>query len=676
MRGLFRLVVATVGYIALAIALTWPLALQTDRSLPGDPAGDTGVYVWNFWVVAHQLQAGQSPLRTERIFAATGAADLSQHNTTLAPAMLASPLVGRLGAVRAFNIVYLLLLAGCGLGVYLLAEYKTGKPLESFVAGALTAASPCVLARSTEHLSLLAIGIVPVFVWTWVRMLDRVPGRLIASLPAALAAGVAMATAAYCDPYLAVYCALLAALMAAARFVDVSYTRRPFFAFGGRYRQILDGLLVILALVATSIVISGGWSTTVVGIPIVARTLYTPLLAITLLIALRLTWWLRPRIALGERTIVWRFIDLAATSVLAAVACLSPWAVALAQRARTGTFVEPAVYWRSSPAGVDLAAFVAPSPMHPVWGEAVRTWLDRLHPAGFAEYTPSLSLTALCLVAAALLLRLRLPRRWLVATGLCAACALGPFVHVFGVNTFVPGPWAILRYVPVIAWARSPSRFALVAAIGVGVLAAHALVALRAHLGARSARLLMACVVVAAVVEAWPQPRTLFAATPPAIFAAIAADPDASATVLELPVGIRDGTSSLGDFSARTQFHQTFHGKRVIGGYLSRVSQHRRDLTRDMPMYFALLALSEGRSIDDAQRARASARRDGFVRRTGLRYVVIDARRCSGTLRKFAVTTLGLEPVGQDGGYELYRVLPPPPEAPSARLEDGAPGRY
>ena len=51
-----------------------------------------------------------------------------------------------------------------------------------------------------------------------------------------------MATAAYCDPYLAVYCALLAALMAAARFVDVSYTRRPFFAFGGRYRQILDVL--------------------------------------------------------------------------------------------------------------------------------------------------------------------------------------------------------------------------------------------------------------------------------------------------------------------------------------------------------------------------------------------------------------------------------------------------
>ena len=41
--------------------------------------------------------------------------------------------------------------------------------------------------------------------------------------------------------------------------------------------------------------------------------------------------------------------------------------------------------------------------------------------------------------------------------------------------------------------------------------------------------------------------------------------------VLELPFGVRDGTSSHGNFTARSQFFQTYHHKPLIGGYLSRV---------------------------------------------------------------------------------------------------------
>ena len=32
--------------------------------------------------------------------------------------------------------------------------------------------------------------------------------------------------------------------------------------------------------------------------------------------------------------------------------------------------------------------------------------------------------------------------------------ALGPFVHVAGVNTYLPTPWTLLRYVPLIGEAR------------------------------------------------------------------------------------------------------------------------------------------------------------------------------------------------------------------------------
>ena len=202
---MLRLLLATLGYSALAVTLTWPLSRDLSGQLPGDPAGDTGVYVWNLWIVAHELGDGRSPLRTERIFAAT--ARPTSRSTT---PRWRQPSWRRhwcaLGVITTFNLVYLGLLAGCGPGVYVLSRL-TRRTLESWIAGALTVASPCVLARSTEHLSLLALGIVPVFAYLWVRMLD---GRSTAS---AIASGAAIAVAAYCDPYLAIYCSLLAALL-------------------------------------------------------------------------------------------------------------------------------------------------------------------------------------------------------------------------------------------------------------------------------------------------------------------------------------------------------------------------------------------------------------------------------------------------------------------------------
>lgn len=95
-------------------------------------------------------------------------------------------------------------------------------------------------------------------------------------------------------------------------------------------------------------------------------------------------------------------------------------------------------------------------------------------------------------------------------------------------------------------------RGSLLVAIGVGVLSAHALAALRDRLDPRWRRGVVAVVVALGAFEVWPAPRTMHAASVPSVIDTIAADPDVSATVLELPVGMRDGTSSLGDFSART----------------------------------------------------------------------------------------------------------------------------
>jgi len=172
-----------------------------------------------------------------------------------------------------------------------------------------------------------------------------------------------------------------------------------------------------------------------------------------------------------------------------------------------------------------------------------------------------------------------LPRFWVWFTALFVALSLGPFVHIAGINTYIPGPWAFLRYVPVIGMARAPSRFSIVAALGMSVLAGFALdVWLRRSRG-WSRRAMVACVLGALALELTPAPRQLYSADVPDVYQLVSAGAESS-VLLELPTGIRDGTSSIGDFNASTQFFQTRHHRPLVGGYLSRVSRWRKDENR------------------------------------------------------------------------------------------------
>ena len=124
--------------------------------------------------------------------------------------------------------------------------------------------------------------------------------------------------------------------------------------------------------------------------------------------------------------------------------------------------------------------------------------------------------------------------------------------------------------------------------------------------------------------------------------------------VLELPYGIRDGLSSLGDFNAVSQFHQTRHGKRIAGGYLSRVSGPRKALHVRLPVRGALIRLSERQPLEEGAARRALAAARGFLRASRVGYVVIDRGRASDELRRFAIDAFGLVKIAEDGSYELY----------------------
>ena len=230
--------------------------------------------------------------------------------------------------------------------------------------------------------------------------------------------------------------------------------------------------------------------------------------------------------------------------------------------------------------------------------------------------------------------------------------ALGPFVHVAGTNTFVPGPWAFLRYVPLLGLARTPARFSVVMMLALAVVVATALTWLGRRYP-RHRRLILATAGLLLVFEMLPAPRTLHSAAVPAVYRHVAAAPS-GVKLLELPYGIRDGTSSVGNSSARTQFYQTFHWKTIIVGYLSRISARRvRELRQDAVRH-ALALLSEGRELTHRQELALLHGGPDFVRRFNLGFVMIDRGRVSDEYRGLVIKALRLHHVESEEWLSLY----------------------
>ena len=636
---------ALAGYAACAIVFTWPLAPQLGTHLTGSPAGDTGVYVWNQWVFQHEiLQQGRFPYFTDKIFSLSGRANLSLHNYTAFQDLIALPLMGWLGVIATFNVVYLLMTVLTGYATFLLARHVAGRDAEAWLAGLLFAWSPVLATRGMAHFSLVAAAPLPIFLLLLLRTTERQRIR------DALALGATVAWAATADAYYAVYCIVIAAAFLVGRVLTIEWRARD-----TRPRVVpwtLDVLLFCVAGLVLSMVISGGWQFSIRGRVASIRSLYTPMLILTLLAVSRAAWSCRTTLMQFDRTTALRVLRLATAAGVFATALLSPVLYAVSVRLADDRWDWESVFWRNSPRGVDLAAFFLPNPNHPLAPDAIRAWLTP-RPDAYFENVASLTIVALVTMGIAWRAGWRIPRLWGALAVVFGALALGPFVHVGGFNTHVPGPWALLRYVPVIGMARTPSRFSIVAMLIVAILFGAALAWLGRRWPSRR-RALVTTMTALLIVELLPAPLTLYSAAVPDIYRRIAAAPE-DVRVLELPFGIRDGTSSVGDFTARSQFFQTVHGKRLIGGYLSRVSRRRvRDTRRD-PMLDALIWLSEGRELDASRWRSLAEAGPAFVERANVGFVVIDRRRTTRAMREFVNTAFELQLIESDGELELYR---------------------
>jgi hypothetical protein len=632
-------------FCSLAIVFAWPLPLHLSTHLTAPVSGDAGVYVWNQWVFRHELVEHRSlPYFTGKIFSLAPRANLSLHNYTTFANLVALPLMGPLGVVTTFNVVYLLMIVLSAYAMFLLARYLTGSDAESILAGALFAWSPVLVTRGMGHYSLVAAAPLPIFVLLLLRAEHRWRVRDGVLL------GFVMAWAATTDVYYAVFCVLIAVLAGGAHVVRVRRSQLP---ASPALTHTIEILIVALMGLVVALALGRGWRTTFLGSQISIRGLYTPMLMLTVLTIVRVGLWCRlswPRI---ERERLWPVLRLGVVSAGVAAVVLSPVLYALGMRLADAEPLRWRPFWRSGPPGIDLAALLLPNPNHPLAPQGLRDWLTPRADL-YLERVASIPFIAVAAVLLAWRSGWRPPRAWVVLTIVFGALACGPFFHVAGFNTYVPGPWALLRYVPVVGLARTPSRFSVVLMLGVAVLFALAM----RHLTLRYAvprRWILAAVGSLLLFELLPAPRPLHAATVPSIYKRIVEDPRDDIRVLELPFGIRDGTWAIGNFTARSQFYQTVHEKPIVGGYLSRVSRKRVKETRRHRVLDVLIRLSAnpGLTVSSAERLTRGGRH--FVRRANLGYVVIDRDRASDALVQFAKRAFGLELLERDGPFELYQ---------------------
>lgn len=636
------------GYLGVTLVFAWPLPLKLDSALTGPPTGDTGVYVWNLWVFRHELFAHHtSPFFTHEILSLTPSVPLTLHNYTTFADLIAVPLIPIFGMTATFNLIYLLSSVLTAYAMFLLARHVTRATGESWLAGLLFGFAPALIARSTAHFSLVQAAPLPIFLL----LVRRLECRGLAR--DAILAGMTLAWAYTCDPYYAVYAVLLGASYYVFRHTHLAPRRPSLFTVSARWG--IDALILLLIALSLAIILQGGGQFQIAGAHISATTVYTPMLAVMVLLAFRVATTLRwgwhglnvPAALLSPRVV--------GLATIACVAFMSPALYAMRAQTNDASWIRPKIFWRSSSPGVDALAFLLPNPNHVLFGSWSEQWLTH-RPNGLAENTASLPFVALLTIGIAYsAYRFRRGRLWAALTAFFAWLALGPFIFIGGVNTQVPTPWALLRYVPVVGGARMPARLSVLVMLAFALLFTEALRRIAAAHRPHRARILVG-VGVLLLFELAPMPRTLYAATIPRIYQIVAADPRA-VRVLEIPFGIRDGLSSHGNFSAESQFYQTMHEKPLIGGYLSRVPQNEVERYRKRPVVDALITLSEGRPLTERQSLRALRRGPGFVERGRIGYVVIDMNRTSPEFAAFVEDALQLVPVSEDLGKRLYRTM-------------------
>lgn len=173
-RPLSHWVVLGIGiflaYAGVALLITWPLAANLGRVLPGT-SGDTLLHYWNGWATKQALAGGQSLFFTNLIFYPQGVS-LVTHNMAwfqIGPWLLLDQLMD---GIVAYNLTLLFNLTLCGCAAFILSYKLSADWKPAFLAGMIYMAWPFRLSQ-LDHPNLLATQWIPIFMFFLIRTLEN-----------------------------------------------------------------------------------------------------------------------------------------------------------------------------------------------------------------------------------------------------------------------------------------------------------------------------------------------------------------------------------------------------------------------------------------------------------------------------------------------------------------------
>jgi hypothetical protein len=292
----------------------------------------------------------------------------------------------------------------------------------------------------------------------------------------------------------------------------------------------------------------------------------------------------------------------------------------------------------------DLVAFFLPNPFHPLWGAAVSDFYTRLHPEAWL-WQIAFGYVALALAVLGLGARWRALWPWVLLLGATMLIAMGERLMVWGVDTGLPLPYALIASLPGIRTSHRPNHITLISLLLLGLLAAHGAAVLFRRLA--GARWLLAAALLVGVlfVDGWAGPLPLYSLPIPPGYAALPA-PDGGA-ILPIPVNLNVARSEQ-------LWYQTAHGWPIIGGYTGREPPY--PLGKYAP---GLRELRYGRSeADDIVTPGWPASALTMLQALDIRYVAFhpDLMNASLERERALITQIGLAPAYSDDRLELYPV--------------------
>jgi len=336
----------------------------------------------------------------------------------------------------------------------------------------------------------------------------------------------------------------------------------------------------------------------------------------------------------------------------AAVACLCllPLLVAGFRLWLRGDYVSQRYLWRSAPPGIDIGTFVLGNPHGALWGSVPLDAYARFGIDGI-EQTAWIAPAALFLCAAALRLRSRdrEVRRWLAIGGAFLLWALGPYAVAFGHQLPFLLPATLVRFVPIVANARIPSRTIVMVYLAAAMLAAIGFAALR-DAGRKVWALALAGLALADSAPAWPP---ILVVDRPAIYDVLRQRPEEGA-VCELPLGLRDGFGEIGRFDSRVLLYQTIHEHPITGGFVARMPPRIPAAYEADAVLGPLLRLSSGEALSDVA-VLSPDRAAEVLRHDNIHYFVVNRNAAPADLLVF-VRSLPLRLLASAEGRDLYVV--------------------